>query len=421
MALNNLIMDHLLTFLDQIDVINFIEAININEEWYSLRIRICQSHFACYEDSHDIDETKLVLVSKRYSDVALPELRLFIYPCFTVDAFRKLARFYNVPLFKCFVRLLPFNTIQYCADFGLIDVISFNQTTSSGRTLNEHERKLFTHNEYFETLENRKRQTSLAIINTMDEFRHNLSVRFLANTWLSAIDFSKFIIVGGCVLNAFCNLPFPDTKEQDINLIFFSGNWENFDETVDSTVAKLKEMNQNRFTADIEIQKHIGTGSYDLILPNAIKINLKFDPAKNSSDPVSHILHKLDFDICQILYNGQSLLSTCSFIEAITTKTFIMYNLHANISKNTCIRIQKYCNRGFKLIVPFNFDGDFNELMSQELIPLYSVREFYYMEDDGEIQFATQETCPVHLPIVDTFRLQDEFIRGICPKLFDYK
>ena len=86
-----------------------------------------------------------------------------------------------------------------------------------------------------------------------------------------------------------------------------------------------------------------------------------------------------------------------------------------------CIRIQKYCNRGFKLIVPFNFDGDFDRLMSQELIPLYSVREFYYIDDDGEMQFATQETCLVHLPIVDTFRLQEEFIKSVCPKLLDYK
>ena len=138
----------------------------------------------------------------------------------------------------------------------------------------------------------------------MDDFRQNLSVRFLSDTWLSAIDFSKFIIVGGCVLNAFCNLPFPDTKEQDINLIFFSGNWENFDESIDSTVAKLKEINQNSFTTDIEIKKNIGATSYDVILPNGIKINLKYDPAKDSSNPISHILHELDSDICQILYNG---------------------------------------------------------------------------------------------------------------------
>ena len=159
---NHLTINHLLTFLDQLDAINFIEAININEELSSLvtssdyafrysiesfcghkRIRICPRYFDIYEDNFTIDETNLVLISKRYSDVVLPELRLFVHPCFSVDAFRQLAKFYNAQFFKCFVRLLPFNTIRYSSDFGLVNVISFNRAISSGRILNEHEKKLF--------------------------------------------------------------------------------------------------------------------------------------------------------------------------------------------------------------------------------------------------------------------------------------
>ena len=98
-----------------------------------------------------------------------------------------------------------------------------------------------------------------------------------------------------------------------------------------------------------------------------------------------------------------------------------MYTLHADISKNMCLRIQKYCNRGFKLIVPLNFDGDFNQLMSQELQPSYSVREFYYIDDDGEMQLATQENYFTHLPIVDTFHVQEEFMSSVCPQLLDFK
>jgi hypothetical protein len=162
MPLNYVTTNRLLTFLDGVDAVNFIEAMNISEALCSLaptldhafreavkrfcghrRIPICRAFFARYEDNYDIDENKLILVSKRYSTVAQPELRLFVHPCFSVDAFQQLVRFYNTPLFKCFVRLLPFNTIQYCFDFGLVNYISFNQRISSGRMLNEHEEKLF--------------------------------------------------------------------------------------------------------------------------------------------------------------------------------------------------------------------------------------------------------------------------------------
>ncbi|CAF1071091.1 unnamed protein product [Adineta ricciae] len=329
MSLNHVTANRLLTFINGVDVINFIEAMNISKVLCSLaptsdrafresikrlsghkRILIDRTNFNRYEGDYDFDENKLVLVSKRYSDVAQPEFRLFIHPCFSIDAFRQLAKFYNAALFKCFVRLLPLNTKQYCADFGLVSFISFNRTISLGRMLNEHEKKLFTHNKYFETLENQKRQTLLTFVNTVDEFRYNLAVRFLSDTWLSAIDFSKLVIIGGSVLNALCTLPFPDTQEQDINLIYFSGDWSNFEETVLSTAAKLKEINQNKFTVDIEVKKNLGSCSYDLYLPHGVKLNLKFSPANNSNYPMSHILYELDIDICQVAYNGLFLLHT---------------------------------------------------------------------------------------------------------------
>lgn len=161
-SLNIVVGNRILTFLDGMDAINFIEATNISKEWCSFtltsdqafresmkkfcgqkRILISRTFFTRYEDDYDINENKLVLVSKRYSAVMQPELRLFVHPCFSVDAFRQLAKFFNTPLFKCFLRLLPFNTIQYWADFGLANLISFNRMISSGRMLNEHEKKLF--------------------------------------------------------------------------------------------------------------------------------------------------------------------------------------------------------------------------------------------------------------------------------------
>ena len=118
---------------------------------------------------------------------------------------------------------------------------------------------------------------------------------------------------------------------------------------------------------------------------------------------------------------GQALLSTLPFIEAMTTKTFIMYTLDGEISKNSCVRIRKFCNRGFGFLAPYNFDGNFDELMSQEYLPEYRIEDFHYIDDDGEVRVATKEVYLRHEPNVDTFRLQEKFILTVCPQLLNYR
>ena len=52
----------------------------------------------------------------------------------------------------------------------------------------------------------------MLFVHTIDEFKQNLATRFASDAWLGAIDFSKWVLVGGCVLNALCQTQFPDTN-----------------------------------------------------------------------------------------------------------------------------------------------------------------------------------------------------------------
>lgn len=59
--------------------------------------------------------------------------------------------------------------------------------------------------------------------------------------------------------------------------------------------------------------------------------------------------------------------------------------------------------------------------MAQEEIPLYRVEYQQYIDDDGEIQIVTKEFRRGFLHNTDTFRLQEKFMRMVCPQLLQYK
>jgi hypothetical protein len=139
-TLNHVIGRHLLTFLYGTDAINFVEAVNDSEH---ASIYLPHRLFGCYLDGGDIDEDKLVSVTNRYSTKIQRSIRLFVNTCFSVDGSRKLAKLYKTPLFECYSRLLPLNTVTYSADFGLHSYLSYSRTIGSSRILNDHENKLF--------------------------------------------------------------------------------------------------------------------------------------------------------------------------------------------------------------------------------------------------------------------------------------
>jgi hypothetical protein len=120
-------------------------------------------------------------------------------------------------------------------------------------------------------------------------------------------------------------------------------------------------------------------------------------------------------------FSGDKIVSTFPFLEALATKSFITYNLHARTAKHVCTRIARYCNRGFDLLQPVGFDGDFDLLMAEEEIPWYRVEHQEYTDDDGEIHIVTKEFRRPFARNIDTFRLQEKFMGMVCPQLLQYK
>ena len=114
---------------------------------------------------------------------------------------------------------------------------------------------------------------------------------------------------------------------------------------------------------------------------------------------------------------GDKITSTFPFLQALATRSFIVYSLHAESPKHLCTRIAKYCKRGFSLLVPVDFDGDFESMMAQEETPIYRVEHQQYIDDDDEIHIATKEFYRIFARNIDTFRLQEKFMSIVCPQL----
>ena len=98
-------------------------------------------------------------------------------------------------------------------------------------------------------------------VSTMEEFKQHLLVRFSSNLWLKAVDFSKWALVGGCVLNALCQSPFPDTSEQDVNLVYCLNDILDFKTAIDVTINRLNQTLATNMNTEIKTEKIPGTPS----------------------------------------------------------------------------------------------------------------------------------------------------------------
>lgn len=160
--LNQVIGRHVLKFLDGVDAANFIEAVDRSEEFGPIaetsdhhfvrlinffsdceKILLPRVLFYDFMGDNEIDEQQLIVVPARYSSTIQPFERLYIHPYFGLECFSKLCEAYQTSLFKCYCRLLPFNTTCYHADFGLLDYEWYGHTVGMKRLLNDHEKTLF--------------------------------------------------------------------------------------------------------------------------------------------------------------------------------------------------------------------------------------------------------------------------------------
>jgi hypothetical protein len=144
----------------------------------------------------------------------------------------------------------------------------------------------------------------MIFVRTMKEFRHNLATRFASDSWLQAIDFSKWAVVGGCVLNALCQSPFADTKQQDVNLVYYADDALDFKKSIDMTIGHLHKITSEDLRNEIRIERILGTPDYNVFLPCQVRLKFAWAGAANSTNPLSHILHNFDMDICQVAFNG---------------------------------------------------------------------------------------------------------------------
>ena len=144
-------------------------------------------------------------------------------------------------------------------------------------------------------------------VKTLEEFQQNFATRFSSAEWLEAIDFSKFTMVGGCLINALCDMAFPDTKQQDINLIYPSYDGTNFESDVKDMIDQLGKISSKYSKHQIKIERVPGTLHCHIVLPCGIKLDVKNQYIRYSKEPISHILHNFDIDICQIAYTSESL------------------------------------------------------------------------------------------------------------------
>ena len=55
------------------------------------------------------------------------------------------------------------------------------------------------------------------------------------------------------------------------------------------------------------MEKNPGASSYDVFLPCKVQLNFSSTSTRNSKQPLSHILHNFDMDICQIAFTGNLL------------------------------------------------------------------------------------------------------------------
>ena len=160
-ALNQDIGYLLLRYLDGLNAINFMEAVNGSEQFRTIqiieeriflklftqlinreRIEVSVPYLHLYLDTCSICEDGY-LSPDRYDHGAPPVMRLFIHPTFTLEAFKHVCCTYKTPSFQCYARLLPLNTHSYAGNLILADYFLYKHSVGHSRQLNVHERGLF--------------------------------------------------------------------------------------------------------------------------------------------------------------------------------------------------------------------------------------------------------------------------------------
>jgi hypothetical protein len=144
----------------------------------------------------------------------------------------------------------------------------------------------------------------MKFVSTVNDFQRNLKIRFLSDTWIEAIDFEKLIIVGGCVVNALCQLPFPDAREQDINIINISNSLADSKKAIENVIQQLRIISSQYSHHQVKVEELSGPWHYNIFLPCGIKLNFTRVHAQCSANAISRMLYNFNMDVCQVAFTG---------------------------------------------------------------------------------------------------------------------
>jgi len=266
----------------------------------------------------------------------------------------------------------------------------------------------------------------------------NFERRFKSDLWMKAIDFGKFHIAGGCIVNSLCNEPFPDIVSQQIDINFHGSSYSDFDDAVTKVFVNLTAMLSHHGHHSSATLTKKGSCVYNAILPFDVKLRFNFKDIPDDINPVSYALHGSDIDVTQVAFTGQRkcdrsnivrhvfligsrIVCTIAFLQAMTTKSFLCYTMHGDMDKSIINRISRYTERGFVFLEPKEFDDAlYVDLMTRTVLEETREETREIMNDDGEIQIVTTTYQPRQLPFpnVDPHRLQETFINRICSQQF---
>lgn len=145
---------------------------------------------------------------------------------------------------------------------------------------------------------------------------------------------------------------------RQIRIIFSADEWQKrtsvvFDPnaTKKQTKTTRKKKKKRQFETEERNDQRIVPGATDVCL------ELQFIWYENSLSP-SNILGIFDLDCCMFAFNGKDALATYGALQSVRTQTMINYKLIRDPADFSQFlpRTVKYHQRGFRLLVPHDFD-----------------------------------------------------------------
>lgn len=277
---------------------------------------------------------------------------------FTKETFRLCEPYFETSEFQLFSRILPYCEVEIGRTFSLYDHLYL----LSPRKLNSKELDLFT-------LENPDEPQKPKSIVSFSEFLKRYDERFLFSKWKDFINWRKFFIVGGSVLNSVLKDSF-ETESQDVD-IFYYGDYYEFDKYY---YKFMKDMEKFEPSENLRDEYYERSRTMYLNIEGKM-LTLQFN--LYNFDISNHLFFQtLDQDCCQIGFNGKQVLTTYSWIQSINTGTFMNYHLmdYNLLTQHTQNRIEKYIKRGFSFLHPKKYDYKKRELEEIE------IEQYRYME-----------------------------------------